>query len=346
MKQLLLVIFGLTFNLVISQPWVFNPQQTTTKVYNGSVYNLTANQSVRTDYTYVNGRVDHLITKIWNGSAFIEGNGSAKIEYFYVGDNLSYTIIKIWSSGQYVLVNGSSRTDYYYDGSNRVDYTITRTWDVGSQSWIMDCEWLASTTRKLEYYYTGDLLDHQILKFWDCSDYYIGYTQIALFSYRLEYFYSAGKLNYTISKYYDGSNWYIGHEYVFDISVRTEYYYNGDVLDYTITKHYDGTNWFVGFENISQTSMKTEYVPTSITNVDDLSKSEMIIYPNPVKNILNIFSEIPFSNEQFNIFDASGVLVHSGVLSEQGAVIDVQYLSSGFYVIITESNRKMRFIKE
>jgi beta-glucanase (GH16 family) len=65
-----------------------------------------------------------------------------------------------------------------------------------------------------------------------------------------------------------------------------------------------------------------------------------IVYPNPVKNILNI--DYPASNPKYKLFDVSGKLLLSG----KGLKVDVNKLSSGVYFVQIEDLKSIKIIKE
>jgi beta-glucanase (GH16 family) len=74
----------------------------------------------------------------------------------------------------------------------------------------------------------------------------------------------------------------------------------------------------------------------NIANKQEVSK----VYPNPVKNILNI--EHPTSNPKYKLYDVSGKLLLSG----NGLKIDVNKLSFGVYFVQVEDLKSIKIIKE
>ena len=81
---------------------------------------------------------------------------------------------------------------------------------------------------------------------------------------------------------------------------------------------------------------------TSILAVNDLEKSAIKIYPNPVKNELSI-SGIA-KDEPFEIYSLDGKLIKTGTISS-GKTIDVNSLPKGVYLIKIE-NQNLKFIKQ
>lgn len=74
----------------------------------------------------------------------------------------------------------------------------------------------------------------------------------------------------------------------------------------------------------------------STANKQEVSK----VYPNPVKNILNI--DHPTSNPKYKVYDVSGKLLLSG----SGLKVDVNKLSSGVYFVKVEDLKSIKIIKE
>ncbi|WP_310560210.1 family 16 glycosylhydrolase [Flavobacterium sp.] len=64
------------------------------------------------------------------------------------------------------------------------------------------------------------------------------------------------------------------------------------------------------------------------------------VYPNPVKNVLNI--DYPTSNPKYKLYDVSGKLLLSG----NGLKVDVNKLSSGVYFVQVEDLKSIKIIKE
>ena len=72
------------------------------------------------------------------------------------------------------------------------------------------------------------------------------------------------------------------------------------------------------------------------------------MYPNPVSDVLNI--QLPTGTEkaEVGVFDYTGRLVTSKIISSNDTSIDVQKLSNGIYLIRVSSDAKIgaqRFIK-
>ncbi len=97
--------------------------------------------------------------------------------------------------------------------------------------------------------------------------------------------------------------------------------------------------------HVSSLILSVEKLETSLSVQDDnFEKKSWLVYPNPVKNQLNI-NGLDDGDESFNISDINGkIIIRDGKLIKN--TIDVSQLQSGFYFITTLSNKKIKFIKE
>ncbi|MDP1801750.1 MAG: T9SS type A sorting domain-containing protein [Bacteroidota bacterium] len=81
-----------------------------------------------------------------------------------------------------------------------------------------------------------------------------------------------------------------------------------------------------------------------LTGLDESSiiTSNIIVYPNPVKNILNIRNTETLNNAEFNLFDVSGKLVwkKENVSGKNNLEINVSNFPRGIYFIKTTEGGK------
>ncbi len=75
---------------------------------------------------------------------------------------------------------------------------------------------------------------------------------------------------------------------------------------------------------------------TSVQN----KNPEILVYPNPAKNKLNITGLD--KNEHYTIYNFAG----KAIFTDKSKVLDIKDLSSGMYLLRTGSNKTIRFIKE
>jgi hypothetical protein len=93
------------------------------------------------------------------------------------------------------------------------------------------------------------------------------------------------------------------------------------------------------------------YGTITVTSTAGISENNLLsfeMYPNPVSDVLNI--QLPTGTEkaEVGVFDYTGRLVTSKIISSNDTSIDVQKLSNGIYLIRVSSDAKIgaqRFIK-
>jgi len=81
------------------------------------------------------------------------------------------------------------------------------------------------------------------------------------------------------------------------------------------------------------------FKPTTIANIIDISSNELSIYPNPVKNFLNIeFNEV--NNYDITVFDVNGkIVINSNLINSNLATINVNDLNAGIYFVLIKSDK-------
>lgn len=90
----------------------------------------------------------------------------------------------------------------------------------------------------------------------------------------------------------------------------------------------------------------------TVTSTAGISENNLLsfeMYPNPVSDLLNI--QLPTGTEkaEVSVFDYTGRLVSSKIISSNDTAIDVQKISRGIYMIRVATNTKIgvqRFIKK
>lgn len=95
---------------------------------------------------------------------------------------------------------------------------------------------------------------------------------------------------------------------------------------------------------INNTLSITEGETLSTESVDE---TDLILYPNPTKKLLNLNSKYGFQNAIYSVFDISGKRVLNSKLNSN--TIDVSELSSGFYILRIMDNgvtKTQKFIKQ
>ena len=70
-------------------------------------------------------------------------------------------------------------------------------------------------------------------------------------------------------------------------------------------------------------------------SVNRLSKTELVVYPNPAKQLLNVrWLENEF-NAKWSILNFTGEVVHTGNIGELESALDISNLSTGLYILST-----------
>ncbi|MUU79407.1 T9SS type A sorting domain-containing protein [Winogradskyella endarachnes] len=85
----------------------------------------------------------------------------------------------------------------------------------------------------------------------------------------------------------------------------------------------------------------------SLLNIADNNFDESIrIYPNPVKDILNISSQEPLQSENYTIFDINGKSMLTGIVNFNNQ-INISHLNSGFYfLVLNGSSERLKILKK
>lgn len=117
-----------------------------------------------------------------------------------------------------------------------------------------------------------------------------------------------------------------------------EVFANGEVEDYTVN--------LVGAGGV--VSARTDKSALNQIDVDRKTTPQFFVFPNPVKDVLQITSSNKLQDDSFmNIYDLKGVCVFSGNYQSS---LDVSALQSGVYIIRISNNmespRFCRFIKK
>ena len=82
--------------------------------------------------------------------------------------------------------------------------------------------------------------------------------------------------------------------------------------------------------------------PVSLRSV----KNDVLVYPNPAKNYLNISLTDYFQPLRFKVVDVYGKVLIYKELNSSNERLDISVLSSGFYMVTINSNLIVSFIKE
>lgn len=126
----------------------------------------------------------------------------------------------------------------------------------------------------------------------------------------------------TMTQYYSNapyvSNVYQGHSNI--ISINSDVTNTIDVKKFSIT--------VIEAEN-------------STLSISDLSKNKLIVYPNPVKDILNVYSENDIKS--ITITNINGTKVLEGTIVDEK--LDLSTLTSGIYIVRIETKKGINYKK-
>ena len=91
-----------------------------------------------------------------------------------------------------------------------------------------------------------------------------------------------------------------------------------------------------------------ENTTTKIEESKELGETNIKIYPNPVKGIINLNIGIKLFGNVYTIYDNTGRVVLTGIINQENTTIELGNLSDGIYMFSIGSNVKQTFkiIKE
>ncbi len=137
-------------------------------------------------------------------------------------------------------------------------------------------------------------------------------------NYKTEYTYDGSKL---MSNYY---NPYNRDSFYYDLSIENFPHYNKVLTN--LGSYYDGTAWIID-------SKTTYYYSDSTMNLKDLSDSDFVtVYPNPVKNTLNITLST-YTAANTSLYDITGRVVLQQKLQALNTSLNLETLNSGVYLL-------------
>ncbi len=87
-----------------------------------------------------------------------------------------------------------------------------------------------------------------------------------------------------------------------------------------------------------------QYKLEGILSSNEMTIADLNVYPNPVSDVLNVYSEVP-SQHQFEIFDSYGKSWGKYKMNEKHSEVYVGNWPVGFYVVWMGGENYMKFIK-
>jgi hypothetical protein len=83
---------------------------------------------------------------------------------------------------------------------------------------------------------------------------------------------------------------------------------------------------------------------TSTMSTSEIENIEMEVYPNPTSNVLNIKSDLKYIGTNYLVFDNSGKVVFTGLITSNLTILNTEILSEGIYLLSAGDNIKRKFI--
>ena len=84
------------------------------------------------------------------------------------------------------------------------------------------------------------------------------------------------------------------------------------------------------------------------TGLDEISRSNVSVYPNPAQNFLNV-KGLELNNTEVQIFDISGRIVNASLFKVNNSTIDISSLAKGTYHLVLSNNSEkvdtVKFLK-
>jgi len=123
--------------------------------------------------------------------------------------------------------------------------------------------------------------------------------------------------------------------------------FEGDGEEVVIIGSVDGTTYFVNVGNYAQATDNPEglfriQISSSLSN-EEVNFTNLKVYPNPVKNVLNVsFSQEISTVEIFNLL---GQKVSSKLMNANQGEVDMTNLTSGAYTVRVTSNDQVKTLK-
>jgi len=300
------------------------------------------NKVSKSQYTYMNGNLIQDILYHWDGSQWVIGNFKfeynydpngnliqkiinwggpfAKQEYSYDSNGKLVQELRYGWSGQWDI---HSKIDYNYNNNGILMDYVEGYWDSNNNQW--------DTTFKTEFSYdnNGNALDY-INYNWDSmsgvwtpgSKVEFGYNDsYSLSDLILPYFY-----NHT--EYQIGYIHQMLHDGLGTIFNLDEIFFN-HMLTNRIGYYWDGANW------VMENDIGFTYSQIQILSTYETDIGEVIIYPNPASEKLNIQLSNGVQLVNINLYNNLGKLI----ISSDKSTVNVSSLANGIYYLHVETNK-------
>lgn len=285
------------------------------------------------EYTYTtNLNLSERVFYYWDFTS-IAWEPSYKEDYTYDFDNLLIQEIDFNWDHMANQFQNSQKYEYFYNYYKDLTESFSYSWGFYSSQWEND--------RKYEYDYTNNgQINTELVWEWDDNS---GAWELDR---KHEYgFDSNGNPNLELYSYWTGGQFQYSskYEYSYDLTVllsnvmvgQYEFYpdYSEKIVNLPlayIDYDYNGNSW--------EEDDKTKYFYSSINlDVFELSSEDILLYPNPTTDLINIQLNTETSPISIQIYNLSGQMVFEKNVSNH-QTISLKHLPQGVYICILNSD--------
>ena len=137
-----------------------------------------------------------------------------------------------------------------------------------------------------------------------------------------------------------------GQGLLFKVTLRTKTVFNSSLTQTPVSSYVDAANNQAGDSIVIQDAPITNFNIINILGINNIKIDEFVLYPNPVKDFLNVKADSNLVNQLYSIIDNLGRVVLNGKLNEVDTTINVEQLSKGIYYLKISGNSATKFIKK
>ena len=292
-------------------------------IYSDKEYDTNTNAFVdnyrSTNIYDVNNNIIELIEEVWDGSQW---QNEFKLDFTYAGSNFDFVIGQTWNGNAWV---DQGRFTFTYN-NNRLEQFDSEVWDNGA--WI-------ESGRTVLTYNANDFIISTVYENWDGN----AYVEEESYDYSIDS--NGNRLSETET--YDSQTTITNYTYDNTqlMSAFANPFADKNGLDY-ITEDFPYFNKILSEEQNGNTARTIHNYDSalvlSIDSVEDVNGFS--IYPNPVKNVLNI--KTLKTIEAVEVYNMLG----RRVMTSNSTKINVEQLSGGIYTVKVIDNLGNKTVKK
>jgi len=282
------------------------------------------------------GRPLQYVNQSWDAETNSWTNGSRSTYTYSAFGNAQDLVLDLWEDDHW---NPFSRTDYYYDTLQFLNIESQQTWDADTADWVLSSSILYANDNNgnvLEYatgQWVGDalVLTHRVTQTFSATNKIL----TAITDTRT----NGGQwLNYSKSAYaYDANDYLIFglfQNWQAESGSWIDNYHhnytnnpNGTIAEFT-SQQWNNPAW-VNFQRAIY-----DY---GILGVSENEKASFTVYPNPTADFVQV-NVRENGSAQVSVIGSNGKILKQQTLSEKHAMIDLQGLSCGIYLLLFHQN--------